>query len=232
MNDFLNCNGKRDFCFEENFEKVKPDVREKTLEHGLSYPFDEELIMLILGTGSRYIPIEVMAERIVQTLDDSEPDEVVENLMKLEGVGQGKALAIAAALELGKRRSKHLRAPIKSPEDIVPFIQNYAVNEREHFLLVTLNGGHEIIQIHVISVGTLNRTIIHPREVFSVAIKENASALIICHNHPSGLCEPSEEDIILTKRLIKASVIMGIEILDHVIITRESYFSFAEHKIL
>ena len=213
-------------------EKIKPDVREKALEHGFSYLFDEELIMLILGSGTRGLPVEYMAERIADVLDDCDFEDAVENLLRVKGVGQGKALAVAAALEFGRRRSNHLRAPIKSPCDIVPFLKNYAVSEREHFLLVTLNGGHEILQIHVITVGTLNRTLIHPREVFTTAMRDNAAAIIVSHNHPSGNCQPSEEDIAVTETLEKVSVIMGIELLDHVIVSRETFFSFLEHKML
>lgn len=213
-------------------EKIKPDVREKALEHGFSYLFDEELIMLILGSGTRGLPVEYMAERIADVLDDCDFEDAVENLLRVKGVGQGKALAVAAALELGRRRSNHLRAPIKSPCDIVPFLKNYAVSEKEHFLLVTLNGGHEILQIHVITVGTLNRTLIHPREVFTAAMRDNAAAIIVSHNHPSGNCQPSEEDIAITETLEKVSVIMGIELLDHVIVSRETFFSFLEHKML
>ena len=213
-------------------EKIKPDVREKALEHGFSYLFDEELIMLILGSGARGLPVEYMAEKIAEVLDDCDFEDAVENLLRVKGVGQGKALAVAAALELGRRRSNHLRAPIKSPCDIVPFLKNYAVSEKEHFLLVTLNGGHEILQIHVITVGTLNRTLIHPREVFTTAMRDNAAAIIVSHNHPSGNCQPSEEDIAITETLEKVSVIMGIELLDHVIVSRETFFSFLEHKML
>ena len=213
-------------------EKTRPDVREKVLEHGLSFLFDEELVMLILGSGNRQLPVEMMAKKISEVLDDSDVEEVVDKLLRIKGVGQGKALAVAAALELGRRRNCHLRAPVKTPGDIVPFVKNYAVSEKEHFLLVTLNGGHEIIQIHVISVGTLNRTLIHPREVFTVAMRDNAAAIIVSHNHPSGNCEPSDEDIEVTDILEKVSVIMGIELLDHVIVSRESYFSFLENKML
>ena len=212
--------------------KIKPDVREKVMEHGFSFLFDEELVMLILGSGTKTMPIEIMAEKITRVLDDSDSPYVVENLLMLNGVGHGKVLAIAAALELGRRRSCHLRAPIKRPGDIVPFLKNYAVSDKEHFLLVTLNGGHEIIQIHVVTVGTLNRTLIHPREIFSIAIRENAAAIIVSHNHPSGNCDPSNEDILVTEQLKKVSVIMGIELLDHVIVSREAYFSFLENKLL
>lgn len=211
---------------------AKLDVRERALEHGMSFPFDEELIMLILGSGTKNMPVDKMALKILETLDDSNDDEVVENLLALDGVGRGKALAVAAALELGKRRSSHIKAPVKRPDDIIPFVRNYAVSMKEHFLVVTLSGSHEIINIHVVSVGTLNRSIVHPREVFSVAIKENAAAIILCHNHPSGNLAPSHEDIETTKTLVSASMIMGIEIIDHIIVDCESYFSFREHKIL
>lgn len=212
--------------------KKKYDVREKALEHGLTFPFDEELIMLIIGSGSHDIPVDIMAGKIAQILDESEEDEVVKNLLELKGVGESKALAIAAALELGRRRYSHLKAVIRSPDDIIPFVKNYAVSQKEHFLAVTLTGGHEIIKIHVISVGTLDKTLIHPRDVFSVAIKENAAAIIVCHNHPSGNCKPSKDDIETTQTLYQVSEIMGIQLLDHIIIDCNSYFSFIEHKLV
>ncbi|SFI80316.1 DNA repair protein RadC [Treponema bryantii] len=217
---------------QNNSNKIKPSVREIAMEHGLSFLFNEELVMLILGSGTSCMPVEVMAEKIVEVLDDSDPADVVDNLLRLKGVGQGKALAVAAALELGKRRSSHLCAPIKSSSDVVPYVQNYAVSKKEHFLLLTLNGSHEIIQIHVVSIGTLNRTLIHPREIYGTAMREDAAAIIVCHNHPSGNCEPSEEDIDVTHNLERVGEIMGIELLDHIIVCRESYYSFLDNKML
>lgn len=208
------------------------NVREKVLEHGISYPFDEELIMLIIGSGTKGTPVDVLSKQISDVLLEANSDEVVEKLLKIKGVGISKAIAIAAALELGRRKFVHLKAVIRTPNDLIPFVRNFAVSNREHFLAVTLNGGHEIIQIHVVSVGTLNKTIIHPREVFSEAIRENAAAMIVCHNHPSGNCTPSQEDIETTSVLIKASKIIGIELLDHIIIDCENYFSFVEHDLL
>lgn len=216
----------------KKIEINKPDIREKSLRFGMAYPCDEELVMLILGSGTKDVPIETMAKKIVNVLDDTDINDYIEALLNIKGVGESKALAIAAALELGRRRSCHLKAPINTPEDLIPFVRNYAVSQKEHFILVTLNGGHEIIQIHCVSVGTLNRTLIHPREVFEQAIKENAAAIIICHNHPSGNSEPSKEDIETTKILQEASIIMGIKLLDHIIIDCESYFSFVEHSLL
>ena len=210
----------------------KPELRELALEHGMSFPFDEDLVALILGSGSKEYPVQNMARKIIETLDNSNEKDIIRNLLSIRGIGCGKALAIAAALELGKRRSNHLRAPIRTPEDMIPFIKNFAVSNKERFVVITLNGGHEIIQIHVVSVGTLNRSLIHPREVFSEAIRENAAAMILCHNHASGNVEPSEEDIQTTRILLKASVILGIEILDHIIVDRENYYSFVEHNLL
>lgn len=210
----------------------KPDIREKALKYGLGYPLDEELIMLILGTGNRQMSVKTMSRKIVDVLDSCNSRDVVERLLKMKGVGQGKALAVAAALELGKRRTCHLGAHIQCPDDLIPFVNHYAMNDKEHFLAVTLDGGHNIIQIHVVSIGTSNRTFVHPRDVFGEAIRENATSVILCHNHPSGRTEPSEEDIQTTKKLIQASEIVGIPVLDHIIIDCSSYYSFLEHGLL
>lgn len=220
------------YCMSNLYNNKKPDARERALEHGLSFPYDEELIMMILGSGNKNMPVNIMAGKILEVLDESEDDKIVENLLKLKGVGKSKALAVAAAIELGKRRSNHLRAPVRHPGDILPFVRNYAISDKEHFLVVTLNGGHEIINIHCVTVGTVNRTLIHPREVFNIAIKENAAAIIVCHNHPSGKCKPSDDDLEATQMLIHSSYIIGIDILDHIIIDRESYYSFMENKLL
>ena len=213
-------------------EKVKPNIREKTLKYGMSYPFDVELVMMILGAGTKYMPVEIMARNIVACLDASKESDYVKNLMELPGVGEGKALAIAAALELGKRRFCHRGAHIQTPADVVPFVKNYGMASKEHFLSITLNGGHDIIKINVISIGTLNRILIHPREVFREAIEENAAAIIFCHNHPSGNVQPSDDDILTTNNLVEVSNIVGIPVLDHIIIDKNNYFSFLEHKLI
>ena len=210
----------------------KPDIREKTLKYGLGYPVDEELVMLILGSGNSKMSVKTMARKIVEVLDSGNSSDMVERLLKMKGVGQGKALAVAAALELGKRRTCHFGAHITSPCDLIPFVNHYAMGNKEHFLAVTLNGGHNIIQIHVVSVGTINHTFVHPRDVFGEAIRENASAIILCHNHPSGNIEPSEEDIETTQRLIEVSKIVGIPVLDHIIIHCTGYYSFVEAGLL
>lgn len=210
----------------------KPDIREKAIKYGMDYPLDEELVMLILGSGNKNMPVAEMSRKIVDVMDSCDWNVTVENLMRVKGIGKGKALAVAAAMELGKRRSVHFGAHINSPRDIVPYIQNYAISKKEHFVSITLNGGHDIIEIHVVSVGTVNKSLVHPREVFGPAIKENAAAIILCHNHPSGNSDPSKEDIETTKKMLAAAEILGITVLDHIIISCEKYFSFLEHELL
>ena len=151
---------------------TKPNIRELVLKHGITFPSNEELIMLILGSGSGENSIKSISKKVSTILYDSAENEIVENLMKIKGMGSSKSLAIAAAIELGRRRNCHKNAVIKCPRDVVPFLKNYSMRTKEHFICVTLNGGHEIIQIRVVSVGTLNKTIVHPREIFSDALKE------------------------------------------------------------
>ena len=141
-------------------------------------------------------------------------------------------MAVASALELGKRRNSYLGVHISSPSDIVPFVKSYSMEQKEHFIIVILNGAHNIKKIQVVSVGILNKTIIHPREVFREVIKENAASIVLCHNHPSGKLSPSPDDIETTRILIESADILGIQILDHVIINCESYYSFLEHELL
>ncbi|MGP1458693.1 MAG: RadC family protein [Treponema sp.] len=211
---------------------IKPNIRELALKHGIAYPTDEELVMLILGSGTKGMPVERLAKNVVDAINTSNTEDLNERLTAVKGLGQSKALAIRAAIEFGRRRNSFKSAVVKSPKDIIPFVKNYSMQSREHFICVTLTGGHEIIQIRIASIGTVNRTIVHPREVFSEALMENAAALIVCHNHPSGNCNPSEEDVKTTEILIQASEILGIPLLDHIIINRSSYFSFMEHGLL
>lgn len=119
---------------------------------------------------------------------------------------------------------------ISTPKDVFGALERYANSRNERFIVLTLDGGHQIIAARIVSMGLVNRTIVHPREVFYPAIRDNAVAIIVAHNHPSGRLDPSPEDLEITRRLQGASEILGISLLDHVIFHKKSgYYSFVEH---
>ena len=222
----------QNYIFDYSRSGTQPNIRELTLLNGISYPDDEELIMLILGKGTKNNPIESLAEKVTKTINSSNEEELIPNLKKITGMGASRALVIAAALELGRRRRGILRSSINAPKDVIPFLQHYTLMPTEHFITVTVNGAKEILSTRVVSVGTINKALIHPREVFANAVSEYASGIICCHNHPCGQCYPSNADIDSTKILQKAAKILGIVFMDHIIITKEDYFSFLEHGML
>lgn len=116
----------------------------------------------------------------------------------------------------------------RCPSDVMPMLDEYSESEQEHFIAVLLNGANEVIKAHVVTLGLANRTIVHPRETFREAVRENAVSIIIAHNHPSGALLPSSEDSLMTERLIKAGQVLGIPVLDSLIIGRSGYYSFLE----
>ena len=202
------------------------------MENGITYPTSLELIMVLLGTGIQGMPVAKLAQRVLNIVTSSPTERLVESLMQLEGIGPSKAVSIAAAIEFGRRQNIHTGKRVGKPSDLIPFVNHYAMQEREHFICVTLNGAHEIIKIRTVSVGTINKTMVRPREVFSGAIKDMASAVILCHNHPSGNCIPSADDIETTHRMIEAGECLGIPVLDHLVITTKGYFSMKEEGLM
>ena len=187
--------------------------------------------MLLIGSGNARRPVDEIAGDLLQKLD-SNPGITAEEIQTVLGLGRAKASAIGAALELGRRRCRSKGRVISSPGDIFREIRHFASREQELLLVVPLNGAHEAMETIVATMGLLNRTIVHPREVFSEAIRRRAAAIAIAHNHPSGNVDPSEEDKDVTKRLVKAGEILGVKVLDHVIFTNEKYYSFLEHGLM
>ena len=186
----------RYFCMErmqDDYRVVRqnPCIRELALRKGLSFPSDSELVMLILGSGSKAAPVESLARRVLEVIKESPAGEIVPRLGGIRGMGNSKALAVAAALELGRRRSGYLKAVVNSPGEVIPYVKLYAMEQREHFICVSLNGAHEILGIRVVSIGTASRAIIHPRDVFSDPVAEHASAVISVRSLPAkpGGCE-------------------------------------------
>jgi len=145
---------------------------------------------------------------------------------------KAKACQIVAAFELARRFSQRARPRIREPKDVLPYVQHIADKKQEHFLCLTLNGAGEVIQVRVVTVGLLDSSQVHPREVFADAIADRAAAVILAHNHPSGLLEPTPEDLEVTRQLAEAGRILGIQVLDHVIVSRRGFLSLREQGYL
>lgn len=202
--------------------------REKLLQKGASALSDQELIAILLGSGTRTHDVLAVAQHILKFMDEAGTDPSVKELLKIEGVGPAKATLIAAALEFSRRRIRPEGFRISFPPDVLPLIRHYADRKQEHFMCVSLNGANEVIATRVVSVGLVNKTQVHPREVFSDPITDRASAIIVSHNHPTGGLNPSKEDIEVTRQLKAAGETLGIKLLDHIIFNHQGYYSFLE----
>ena len=205
--------------------------RERRERLGIEALSDKELLMLLIGSGSSRRNVEELADELLADLDRN-PRLSAADIMKISGIGIAKASAIGAALELGRRRVSKRAPSISNPSDIYREIRHFSSREQESLVVVMLNGAHEVIGTFVATVGLLNKTIVHPREVYAAAIKERAAAIAIAHNHPSGNVLPSDDDKDVTVRIRKAGDILGIKLLDHLIFTDEKYYSFLEHGLM
>lgn len=202
--------------------------REKLQQKGAEALSDIELIAILLGRGVEGHDVMSVAARVLKDLDNNKERVEIENLRKIEGVGVAKATLIAAALEFSRRRIRPEGLKISFPADVLPLIRHYADRKQEHFICVSINGANEVIKHRVVSVGLVNRTQVHPREVFADPITDRASAIIVAHNHPAGSLTPSNEDIEITKQLKSAGETLGIKLLDHIIFNHKGYYSFLE----
>lgn len=209
-------------------DSEKPQVREKLLAYGVDAISDIELLMILIGNGQKGIPVKTLAEKTLKLIQTEDTDSLQAALLNTKGLGQSKSASILAALEFSRRFRNKPLVQVLHPADIIPLIQIYAYEPTEHFICILLNGAHEATKVKVITVGTLNRSIIHPREIFATAITNRAAAIILAHNHPSGSLNPSKEDMAATISILAASKTIGIPLLDHVIVTKSGYFSFAE----
>lgn len=203
--------------------------REKLKQKGAEALSDLELMAILLGSGTKAHDVMTVANRILKVLDSSNEKPSLEELQKIEGVGLAKATLIAATLEFARRRIRPQGLKISFPADVLPLIRHFADRKQEHFICISLNGANEVITSRVVSVGLINKTQVHPREVFADPITDRASAIIVAHNHPSGGLTPSKEDVEITRQLKTAGETLGIRLLDHIIFNHKDYYSFLEH---
>jgi len=207
--------------------------REKLLKRGASCLSDQELLSILVGNGVKGKDVfKVAGEIAVKISGDFNAVKRIDELQSIQGVGPVKAAQIAAAFELVQRYLVRDKRTITSPHDLMPFVEELCSKKQEYFVTVTIDGASCLIKKRVVFIGTLNQSLIHPREVFVDAIADRAKGVFLVHNHPSGNCKPSVEDISVTQRLVEVGDIIGIEVMDHIILGKTEYFSFIENKII
>jgi len=203
--------------------------REKMKLRGASSLSDTELLALFIKSGTAGNDVMSLARLVGEVVDLSPYEQLFERLLLVEGIGEVKAASVCALFEYARRKLIPSQKKIGSPSDIYPWLWGYAEKKQEHFIVFCLNGNNEIQSRRVVTVGLLNSSQIHPREVFAPAVLERAASVILAHNHPSGNLIPSEEDLKVTERLRVAGDILGIPVLDHIIFSMGGFYSFLQH---
>jgi len=211
--------------------KTNPDVREVLVKHGAKYLTTKDLLTILISPGCNKDKAEKIALNLLQTFDWNLTDlsnATIHELTQVNGIGFAKACHIQAVFEAGVRAVSFHKEPffITSTDDVVNRVLPHMKHEKqEHFCVVLLDAKNRFIRYDVVSMGSLESTIIHPREVFRPAVKHAAYSIILAHNHPSGDPEPTDEDIHMTKKLCICGTIMDITVLDHAIIGNPDYIS-------
>lgn len=213
--------------------------REKLIKLGPQALSNSELMAIVLRVGSNKDTAITLSQKILNHEERglrNIADTNIDLLLEFHGISHAKAAQLMAAVELGRRVSRidiDDRFKVTSPQDIANYLmEDMRYLKKEHFKIITLDTKNKILDICTISIGSLNSSIVHPREVFHEAVKKSAASIILIHNHPSGETQPSREDISITKRLIEAGELMGIKVLDHIIIGDGVYLSFKEGNII
>jgi len=213
--------------------------REKLLLRGSQYLSDAELVAILLRTGKKGKSVLEIARELISTEGNLAmlATKTVDSLQKISGIGKDKAATLAAAFEISRRILSQAKwfsnQKVTSPQEIADiFIPILRDDTKERFIVVCLNSSNKIIKHETISIGNLNSSIVHPREIFKVAIDCSSASIILIHNHPSGNPEPSNEDIRITKKVVESGKILDIPVFDHLIIAGDTFTSFVEKRLI
>ncbi|MDR0491986.1 MAG: DNA repair protein RadC [Oscillospiraceae bacterium] len=201
--------------------------REKMSDRGAASLTDVELLQAVIGSGGKGNDYRQIARNLASVIEKTGADNLtISDVKSVKGIGDAKATIVFAALEFWRRKFTKQTAPlIDSPERAAEQLESIRNKKQEHFVMLTLNGARRLINRHVITVGTLTASLVHPREVFSQAIEDRAASIIIAHNHPSGMLDVSEQDREVSRRIKQAGEILGIQLDDHIVIAGESFVS-------
>ena len=197
--------------------------REKLLDKGAKSLSDIELLSILLGKGTQKKDVIHLANEIMKIHDNDLRNMDVNSLLEIDGIGPAKACNLIAGFELARRYNGRKISTIKCAEDVIPLIAHIRDKKQEYFICITLNGANEVISNRIVTVGLLNSSQIHPREVFADAISDRAASVVLVHNHPSGNLEPSDEDREITRQMKNAGKLLGIKVLDHLILTEDGH---------
>jgi DNA repair protein RadC len=206
--------------------------REKLQEKGAAALTDEELVAAILGMGIKGVDVRTIARQVAGLIREHKAGLTLDHLLTVPGMGLAKAAQILSAFELARRHLVKGAVKITVAADILPLVADIAGKQQEYFVCISLNGANEVIEKRVVTIGLLDRSQVHPREVFADVIADRAAGVIFAHNHPSGEPQPSEADLRIHEQLTEAGKILGLRVLDHVIVTRKGHFSFQEAGLL
>ena len=212
--------------------------RERLTRLGAEMLSEQELLACLLGRGVAGESVLVTARRLLAAFGSLRGigNSSIEQLAEIHGIGPAKAAQLKAAVEIARRAALPLdgaRRPVDSPEAAAAILRPHlADKQKEHFVALLLDSRHHLIRMSPIAVGSLSATLVHPRELFKEAIAASAAAVIIAHNHPSGDPEPSEHDIELTKRLVRAGALLGIEMIDHLIVGKDDIVSLRQLGVI
>ncbi len=207
--------------------------REKLEKYGVERLSSEELLAIILRTGTKGQNVLDMSYALIKLHGDNLKDLNLDEMSKFHGLGKVKSMQLIACFELGKRFLQNKKSKlIMTPQDVWTEMKDISEMKKEHFVAFFLDSRNQQIKREIISIGTVSASLVHPREVFEPAIRYSASQIIVSHNHPSGMLEPSNADEQITSKLIEAGKILGIELFDHIIVTKESWYSFKLEGLL
>jgi len=206
--------------------------REKLREKGASALSDEELVAAILGMGTAGVDVRTISKQVAGLIREHKETLKLDHLLGVPGMGLAKAAQILSAFELARRHLLKDMVKISCAKDALPLLADITGKQQEYFLCISLNGANEVIEKRVVTIGLLDKSPVHPREVFADVIADRAAAVIFAHNHPSGDLEPSQSDLQLQEQLTEAGKILGIRVLDHVIVSRKGYYSFQEAGLI
>jgi DNA repair protein RadC len=232
---------KKSFTIHDLPSSERP--RERLQKFGPDALSAQELLALILGRGIGGESVMMTAQKLLSHFGSLEAimDASLEDLQNIRGLGIAKASQIKACFEIARRiynsdeisESKNKNKLIISPRDVFKLVKSKILHyAKEHFVVLSFDSRNRFLGMDTISVGTLNANLVHPRETFESAIRRHAAQVVLAHNHPSGELEPSEDDLEITKRLVEAGKILGIELLDHIIITKDGFLSFKDKNLI